>query len=179
MVLRTMGLDGVKRMLDVGGGSGAYSIAAARASEKLQAEVFDLPTVIPITQGHIKEAGLSDRVTTRTGDMRKDDLGSGFDLVFISAICHMNSPEENIELLKKSHKALSEKGRIVIQDFILNNDKTSPPTAALFALNMLVGTRGGSSYSEAEYADWMKKTGFKDFKLIRIPGPTALMVGTR
>jgi (2Fe-2S) ferredoxin/SAM-dependent methyltransferase len=179
LVLRTVGLDGVKRMLDVGGGSGAYSIAAARISGSLRAEVFDLPTVIPITRGHIEEAGLSDRVTTRAGDMRKDDLGTGFDLVFISAICHMNSPEENIELLEKAYKALSENGRVVIQDFILYNDKSSPPTAALFALNMLVGTRAGSSYSEAEYTEWLRKTGFHDIKLIRLPGPTALVVGNR
>jgi len=179
LVLRTVGLDGVKKMLDVGGGSGAYSIAAARANESLHAEVFDLPTVIPITQGHIEEAGLSDRVTTRAGDMRKDDLGSGFDLVFISAICHMNSPQENIELLEKSFKALAKGGKVVIHDFVLNDDKTSPPTAALFALNMLVGTREGSSYSEEEYTDWLKKTGFQEIKTLRLPGPTALMVAKR
>jgi (2Fe-2S) ferredoxin/2-polyprenyl-3-methyl-5-hydroxy-6-metoxy-1,4-benzoquinol methylase len=179
MVIRTMGLDGVKRMLDVGGGSGAYSIAAARANESLNAEVFDLPTVTPIAQKHIDDAGVSDRVKTRSGDMRKDDLGNGFDLVFISAICHMNSPEENIELLKKSHKALSDGGRVVIQDFILNDDKTSPVTGALFALNMLVGTREGSSYSEAEYTEWLTETEFKDIRSIRLPGPTALMVAKR
>ncbi|UCE67466.1 MAG: methyltransferase domain-containing protein [Candidatus Zixiibacteriota bacterium] len=178
-VIRTVGLEKVSKMLDVGGGSGAYSIAAARANESLRAEVFDLPTVIPIAQKHIDEAGLSDRVTTRAGDMRKDDFGIGFDLVFISAICHMNSPEENVELLEKSFKALSENGRVVIQDFILKDDKTSPPTAALFALNMLVGTRGGSSYSEAEYTGWLKKTGFEDIKLIRLPGPTALIIGRK
>ncbi len=178
-VIRTVGFDKVSKMLDVGGGSGAYSIAAAGANESLHAEVFDLPTVIPIAQKHIDEAGLSDRVTTRAGDMRKDDFGTGFDLVFISAICHMNSPQENIELLRKSYEALSENGRVVIQDFILSDDKTSPPTAALFALNMLVGTRAGSSYSEAEYTDWLKKTGFVDIKLIRLPGPTALMMAAR
>ncbi|UCC78898.1 MAG: acetylserotonin O-methyltransferase [Candidatus Zixiibacteriota bacterium] len=178
-VIRTVGFDKVSKMLDVGGGSGAYSIAAARANESLHAEVFDLRTVTPIAKKHIDDAGLSDRVTTRAGDMRTDDFGAGFDLVFISAICHMNSPDENIELLGKSFKALSENGRVVIQDFILNDDKTSPPTAALFALNMLVGTRAGSSYSEAEYTDWLKKTGFADIKLIRLPGPTALMIGKK
>ena len=91
----------------------------------------------------------------------------------------MNSPEENVKLLQKSFKALSENGRVVIQDFILKNDKTSPRTAALFALNMLVGTRAGSSYSEAEYTDWLKKTGFADIRLVKLPGPTALMIGTR
>jgi hypothetical protein len=91
----------------------------------------------------------------------------------------MNGPEENIDLLKKSFGALSSGGKVVIQDFILNPDKTSPQTAALFALNMLVGTRSGSSYSEQEYSDWLKRAGFGDIKMIRLPGPTALIVGSR
>lgn len=175
-VARTIGVDGVTNVLDVGGGSGAYSIAFAGANQNLHAEVLDLPDVIPIAKSHIDEAGLSDRVKTRIGDFRKDDLGNGFDLVLISAICHMNSPEENVSLLRKAFKALSAGGRVVIQDFILAPDKTSPVTAALFALNMLVGTRAGSSYSEPEYEEWLKTAGFKDTKLIRLPGPTALLI---
>jgi (2Fe-2S) ferredoxin/predicted O-methyltransferase YrrM len=179
LVIRAIGIDGVRRMLDVGGGSGAYSIAFAAADKNLQAEVFDLPDVIPIAQKHIDEAGLSDRVKTRVGDFRKDEFGADFDLVFISAICHMNSSQENMSLLQKSYGALASGGRVVIQDFILNPDKTSPPSAALFALNMLVGTRSGSTYSEQEYTAWLKEVGFKDIKLVRLPGPTALISGRR
>jgi len=176
-IVKAVGTDGVKKVLDVGGGSAAYSIAFARANQGLQADVFDLPNVVPLAKRYIESAGVSDRVRTRTGDFRKDELGADYDLVFISAICHMNSPEQNIDLLKKAHDALAPGGRVVIQDFVLTTDKTSPPTAALFALNMLVGTRAGSSYSEDEYREWLTKVGFKEITPVRLPGPTALVVG--
>jgi (2Fe-2S) ferredoxin/cyclopropane fatty-acyl-phospholipid synthase-like methyltransferase len=175
VVVRAIGLENVHKVLDVGGGSGAYSIAFAKQNTNLQAEIFDLPTVIPIAHKHIDDAGIADRVKTRAGDFRKDDLGSGYDLVFISAICHMNSPDGNVDLLSKAYKALVAGGRVVIQDFILNDNKTGPKTAALFALNMLVGTRAGSSYSEHEYSDWLAEVGFKNMELMKLPGPTDLI----
>jgi len=178
-VTSAVGIDSVTKVLDVGGGSGAYSIAFAQANKQLKAEVFDLPDVVPIAQMHIDEAGVSDRVTARVGDFRTDDFGGGFDMIFISAICHMNSPQENIDLIRKAYGALSPGGKVVIQDFILRPDKTSPFSAALFALNMLVGTRGGSSYSEPEYSEWLKTTGFKDIKYIKLPGPADLMLAVR
>ena len=179
IVVNAVGADKISRMLDVGGGSGGYSIAFARANNKLEAEVFDLPNVIPLTKQYIEDADLVGRIKTRAGDMRTDDLGTGFDIVFISAICHMNSPEENKELLRKSFNAMISGGRIVIQDFILEPDKTSPKTAVLFALNMLVGTRNGNTYSESEYYDWLSTVGFNDIRHIRLPGPTGLIMGVR
>lgn len=179
LVVQAVGTEGVERMLDVGGGSAAYSIAFARASEKLRAEVLDLAEVIPIAEGHIEKAGVGGRVKTRPGDLRHDQLGEGYNLVFVSAICHMLSPEENQDLVKRCHAALAPQGRIVIQDFILEADKTAPKTAALFALNMLVGTQAGSAYSEPEYAGWLREAGFQEVRRIRLPGPSGLMVGTR
>jgi 2-polyprenyl-3-methyl-5-hydroxy-6-metoxy-1,4-benzoquinol methylase len=178
-VVQAVGTEGVERLLDVGGGSGAYSIAFAKASEKIYAEVLDLETVIPIAQSHIEKAGLANRIQTRAGDLRAGKLGEGFDLVFVSAICHMLSPEENRDLLQRCHAALAPEGRVVIQDFILEADKTAPKWAALFSLNMLVGTRAGSSYSEEEYAAWLGEAGFRDVRRVRLPGPSGLMLGTR
>jgi len=179
LVVQAVGTEGVDRMLDVGGGFAAYSIAFARAEERLHADVLDLPTVIPIAQGHIEKAGLAERVKTRTGDLRTDNFGEGYNLVFVSAICHMLSPEENGDLLKRCYAALAPSGRVVVQDFILEPDKTTPKWAALFALNMLVGTPSGSSYSEEEYANWLKEVGFREVRRIRLPGPSGLMLGTR
>ena len=178
-VVQAVGAEGVHRMLDVGGGSGAYSIAFAKASETLRSEILDLPAVLPIAQRHIREAGLADRIQTRQGDLREDPFGTGYDLVFVSAICHMLSPDENRDLLKRCYQALAAKGRVVVQDFILEPTKTAPKNAALFALNMLVGTEAGSSYSEDEYAAWLKDAGFRDVRRVRLPGPTDLMAGTR
>ncbi len=178
-VVAAVGTAGVARMLDVGGGSGAYSIAFAKAGEQLRSDLLDLPAVLPIAQRHIEKAGLADRITTRAGDLRTDKLGNGYNLVFVSAICHMLSPEENLDLVKRCHAALAPRGRLVIQDFILEPNKTAPKFAALFALNMLVGTPAGSSYSEPEYTAWLRDAGFQEIRPLRLPGPSGLIVGTR
>jgi (2Fe-2S) ferredoxin/2-polyprenyl-3-methyl-5-hydroxy-6-metoxy-1,4-benzoquinol methylase len=179
LVVRAVGTEGVTRMLDVGGGSGAYSIAFASANENLQVDLLDLATVIPIAQGHIKSGGLAERIRTRPGDLRVDNFGEGYDLVFVSAICHMLGPDENKDLLKRCFAALAPGGRVVIQDFILDPGKTAPKSAALFALNMLVGTPAGSTYTEAEYATWLEAAGFQEVRHVRLPGPAGLIVGTR
>jgi (2Fe-2S) ferredoxin/precorrin-6B methylase 2 len=178
-VVRAVGTEGIERMLDVGGGSGAYSIAFATAGEKLRAELLDLPAVCKLAQGYIEKAGLSGRITTRTGDLRTDDFGSGYDLVFVSAICHMLCEEGNTDLIKRCRQALKPGGRLVIQDFILEPDKTAPKSAALFSLNMLVGTEHGASYSEPEYAAWLREAGFANVNRVRLPGPSGLMIATR
>jgi len=179
LVVKAVGTEGVNRMLDVGGGSGAYSIAFASAKENLVVDLLDLAEVIPIAQGHIENAGLADRIRTRQGDLCADKFGEGYDLVIVSAICHMLGAEENKDLLKRCFEALAPKGRVVIQDFILEPDRTAPKSATLFALNMLVGTRAGNTYTEAEYAAWLREAGFQDVRHVRLPGPSGLIIGTR
>jgi cyclopropane fatty-acyl-phospholipid synthase-like methyltransferase len=166
-------------MLDVGGGSGAYAIAFAQANAKLRVEVFDQPAVLGIAARHIREAGLEERVTTRVGDLCTDEFGGGYDLVLISAICHMLGEEENRDLLARVYRALVEGGRVAIQDFLLRADKTGPRAGALFSLNMLVNTRGGASYSEEEYTAWLRETGFGEVRRISLAGPAGVLVATR
>jgi len=178
-VVTAVGPAGVHRMLDLGGGSGAYSIAFGRAIPDLHSEILDLAEVVPLTQGHILQAGLSGRVTTRVGDMLYDPLGENYDLILVSAICHMFSAEENRSLFQRAYRALAPGGRFVIQDFILEPDKSAPRFAALFALNMLVGTRSGSSYSEPEYTSWLRDAGFSEIRRVRLPGPAGLLLALR
>jgi SAM-dependent methyltransferase len=178
-LVATVGAQSVRSMLDVGGGSGAYSIAFAAANPELQAYILDLAAVVPIAQRHIEQAGLTARVHTRIGDLRTDHLGEGYDLVLVSAICHMLDEKENAHLIGRSFGALAPGGRLVIQEFILDPDKCGPQSAALFSLNMLVGTRAGASYSEPEYAAWMRDAGFGAIRRVRMPGPASLMMGAR
>lgn len=179
LVVRTVGAENVRHMLDLGGGSGAYSIAFARANPALRADILDQATVEPIALRHIQEAGVGDRVKVRIGDLCSSDFGEGYDLVFLSAICHMFSPEENLDLLRRGRQALAAGGRLAIQDFILEPDKTAPRFAALFAINMLVGTQGGNSYSVPEYAAWLNDAGFQEIRHVRLPGPTGLVIASR
>ncbi|MGO8786826.1 MAG: methyltransferase [Terriglobia bacterium] len=179
LVVKAVGAEAGERLLDVGGGSAAYSIAFAQANEKLHATVLDLPTVLPIAQRHIDAAGLAGRVETRAGDLRRDLLGNGFSMALVFAICHMLSPEENRDLLRRCFAALEPHGHVVIQDFILEADKTAPKQGALFALNMLVGTPAGSTYSSEEYSAWLREAGFQEVRQVRLPGPSSLVVGAR
>jgi predicted O-methyltransferase YrrM len=178
-VLQAVGTENVRRILDLGGGSGAYAIAFAKAVPELQAEIMDLPEVVPLTKEYIRKLGLENRITVRSGDMLSDPLGQDYDLVLLSAICHMFSPEQNRALFRRAYDALSPNGRLVIRDFILEPDKTAPRFGALFSLNMLVGTQGGSSYSEPEYAAWLRDAGFTKVDRVRLPGPSGLMVAEK
>ena len=178
LVLRALGTEGIHCVLDLGGGSGAYSIAFAKAAPDVRCEILDVPEVVPITTEYVNNAGLSGQITLRAGDMLQDEFGSGYDLVMLNAICHMFSEEQNRKLFIRARRALAPNGRLVVQDFILNPDKTGPQHAALFSLNMLVGTDAGASYSEPEYIRWMNEAGFANVTRINIPGPSDMIVGT-
>jgi len=177
LVVKAVGIDGVHRVLDLGGGSGAYSIAFAKASPEVRCEILDIPEVVPLTDEYVSRAGVSAQVSLRAGDMLVDKFGSGYDLILLNAICHMFSEQQNRDLFRRARRALAPNGRLVVHDFILDSDKTRPQQAALFSLNMLVGTDAGASYSEAEYAGWMKAAGFAEVSRIKLPGPSDLMVG--
>jgi len=177
-VAEAAGPEPVGRMLDVGGGSAAYSIAFARKHPRLHATVFDLPEILPLTERYIEAAGMTGRIGTVAGDLRRDTFGEGFDLVLLSSICHMLNEADNIDLLKRCRSALRRGGRIIIQEFILDAAKTGPAFAALFSLNMLLGTQGGAAYSENEYTAWLSAAGFSDAGLHPLPPPTALLFAT-
>ena len=177
LVVKTLGTTGVRRILDLGGGSGAYSIAFAKASPDVQCEILDIPEVVPLTAEYASKAGVSAQVNIRAGDMLHDEFGSGYDIIMLNAICHMFSEEQNLDIFRRAHQALAPNGRLAVQDFILNPDKTGPLHAALFSLNMLVGTDAGAAYSELEYTCWMKAAGFPDVRRLSLPGPSDLIVG--
>jgi len=177
LLVKAVGTAGVRRILDLGGGSGAYSIAYAKASPDIRCEILDVPEVVPLTAEYVRQAGVSAQMSIRTGNMLHDNFGSGYDLIMLNAICHMFSEEQNQDIFRRARQALAPKGRLVVQDFILNRDKTGPQHAALFSLNMLVSTESGASYSQCEYTDWMKTAGFSEVSRINLPGPSALIVG--
>ncbi len=177
LVVKALGTAGVRRILDLGGGSGAYSIAFAKACPHMRCEILDVSEVVPLTAEYVSQAGVSAQVSLRAGDMLHDAFGSGYDIIMLNAICHMFSEEQNRDIFRRAHQALAPNGRLVVQDFILNPDKAGPQHAALFSLNMLVATDAGATYSESEYTEWMKAAGFTEVCRINLPGPSGLIVG--
>ncbi len=172
-------LAGVNRVLDVGGGSGVYSMAFVRAKPDLRAVVLDLPKVTELARMYIDAAGLSGSISTMNGDYNTDEFGTGYDLVFMSAIVHINSFDENAALMARAYRSLNPGGVIVIQDHIMEDDRTAPARGALFALNMLVNTRSGDTFTEGEMRQWLEKAGCVDVRRMPTGMENDLMTGKR
>lgn len=150
-------------LLDVGGGPGTWTIAFLRAMPTATATLLDLPEVIPIARRHVAAAGMSGRVSFAAGDFNADPaLPGGADLAWVSAIVHQNSRVENRELFAKVHAALADGGQILIRDVVMDESRTSPPQGAMFAVNMLVNTPGGGTFTFAELGEDLRSAGFAD-----------------
>ena len=178
-VAQTVDLSGVTRLLDLGGGPGSYAIALAKKYPALEAVVFDLPYALEIARLAIDEAGLSDRVTIQPGDYNTDPLGKEYGAVLLSAIIHSLDETENRHLLERIWEALSPGGLLIIRDFLVDDTHTQPQQAALFAVNMLVNTPGGKTYSFNEVAGWLKQLGFKEILQEDLDGRSQLILARK
>lgn len=178
-VVDRLDLSGVKRILDVGGGSGDYAYAILNRLPEATAVIFDLPNVVPITMECAQLAGVADRVETRAGSYWEDELGEGFDLAIVSNVLHSTSPEGCLTILHKTFRALAPGGRIVVHDFVLDDDATRPEWAALFSLNMLSAGSEGRSYTQAELLSFVAEAGFQDAYYTPCSDDTGIVVATK
>ncbi len=160
--LANIDLSSTKSVLDIGGGSGAYSMEFINKKSDIEATVFDLPNVLPITNIFIEKEGYTNKIKLHAGDYTADNLPGGFDLVFLSAVIHSNSLEVNGNLIGKCYNSLNKNGKIVIQDWIMTQDRTNPTAGAIFAINMLVGTEAGDCFTEQEVTEMLERAGFKN-----------------
>lgn len=173
-------LKEVKTLLDLAGGPGTYAIACAKANPQLRAVVFDLEHVVKLTREFIQAAGVEGRVITQAGNCLEDSFGeNAYDTILASNLLHIYNPENNRKILKKCHDALRSGGQVIIHEFVLDETRTHPQFAALFSLNMLIGTQEGASYSESEYRAWLENTGFKDIKRIDLVSNSSLIIGKK
>lgn len=152
-------LDNVRKMLDVGGGSGAFSMAFIEKNPGISATIFDLPSVTPITKEYVSSFPLKNNINYLEGDYLKDDIGTSYDLVFLSAIIHIQGLEENNSLIKKCVESLNPGGQIIIKDWVMEETKTNPVGGAIFSINMLVGTDTGDTFTENEIKHWLNNAG--------------------
>lgn len=166
-IVAVVGPGRARNLLDVGGASGTYTIAFLRAVPEMKATLFDRPSVVSIARERLIEAGMLDRVRLVAGDFYKDELPGGHDLAMLSAIIHQNSPGENVELFRKVLNALVSGGRIIIRDHVMESGRIKPKDGAIFAVNMLVNTEGGSTYTFDEIRDWLGKAGFTNVRLLK------------
>ncbi|RZT95784.1 methyltransferase family protein [Ancylomarina subtilis] len=172
-------LQNIESVLDVGGGSGCFCMEFIKRKPGLRTAIFDLPNVVPISKRIIEKEGFTGKIEHYSGDYTKDELPKGFDLVFLSAIIHSNSNETNQGLVKKCYNSLNANGKIIIQDWIMNDAKTKPVQGAIFSINMLVGVEGGNCYSENEVSQWMNHAGFTDISKLVLESGIVQVVGLK
>jgi predicted O-methyltransferase YrrM len=156
-----------RHLLDVGGASGTYTIAFLQAAPEMRATLFDKPEVVEIARQRLTKAGVLDRVTLVPGDFYRDQFPPSHDLAFLSAIIHQNSPEQNVSLFRNVFRSLERGGRVVIRDHVMEPDRTRPKEGALFAVNMLVSTAGGRTYTYEEIRACLEQAGFVKVRLLQ------------
>jgi precorrin-6B methylase 2 len=166
-LIREIHPGGVRCVLDLGGASGSWTLAWLKAEPAARAIIFDLPHVIPMARQRLAATPFADRVDLVPGDFHSDNLPSGADVAWVSAVIHQNSPEQNRALYRRVAAALEPRGRIYIRDMVLEPSRTAPVAGALFAVNMLSATEKGNSYSLADIQEALQSAGFVDVELVR------------
>ncbi len=165
-LLENLGPLRFKHLLDLGGASGTWTIPFLKANPRARATIFDLPKVIPMARRTMRRAGLAGRVRLVAGDYVHDDLPAGADLAWVSAIVHQNSRAQNRAMFAKAFRALAPGGRILIRDFVMDPSRTRPAGGALFAVNMLVATPGGGTFTFEELREDLSGAGFVKVRLL-------------
>jgi acetylserotonin N-methyltransferase len=175
--LASLGLfDGVKRLLDVGGGSGCFSIALAARDPALRCTVMELPVMCELTEGYIRSADLGGRVDALPRDMFRQAWPEGYDAIFMSNVFHDWPQDTCARLAALAYGALPSGGRICLHEMLMDDAGAGPLPAAAFAMLMLVGTKG-RQYSGAELTAILAEAGFVDIQVRPAYGYFSLITG--
>jgi cyclopropane fatty-acyl-phospholipid synthase-like methyltransferase len=181
MIVRMVKLDTPpKRLLDVGGGHGLYSVGFAKKYPELEAEVLDLPPVVEVGRKIVEQAGFSSRVTFRPGDLLNDEWGEGYDLILIFNVIHNTQADKAPEVLKKAHDALAPGGTLALMDSEHRQHKGNLSTTGGFNELFFFMINGTRAYPEETMLKWTSQAGFKNIRTKRLKMlPEVLITGTR
>ncbi len=164
-------------VLDVAAGSGAWGIAFAQNDTDTRVTAQDWPGVLEVTKQFVDKFKLSRRFSYLPGDLREVNFGqSRYDLIILGHICHSEGEEKTRILLSRAFGALKHDGKLLIADMIPDDERSTSVFPLLFAVNMLVNTTEGNTFTMAEYREWLLDAGFCDMTTIDVPGPSPLIV---
>ena len=170
-----------RRLVDLGGAHGYHSVAFCRKYPDLTALVIDFESAVKVGQEVVKQEEMDSLVSFQVGNYITDDIGSGYDVALLFSIVHGDPPETNIATIKKVYDALNSNGVIVVNEILSYRGKKESEFGLLFALNMLVNTARGQSYSYDELRGWLQDTGFVNISrtdLRRLPS-NSLVLATK
>jgi hypothetical protein len=166
-------------VLDLAAGSGVWGIALAEQSKHVRVSAVDWPAVLPVTRKVAAQHGVTDRLTTIPGDLLKVNFGKNHQVATLGHILHSEGRERSRKLLKKAFAALAPGGTIAIMEFLVNDQRTAPPVSLLFAVNMLVNTEAGDTFSFKEISGWLRAAGFVKPRLLEVPAVSPLILATK
>ena len=174
-------LGGRTRLLDLGGGPGTYAVYFCRRNPALRATIFDLPTTRDFAEQTVRRFGLQDRIDFLAGDFQQDPVRGGYDVAWLSHVLHGEGAAGCAALLDKTVAALEPGGRLLIQEFILDDRRDRPLFPALFSLNMLLVTPHGQAYSESELRTMLAAAGLEQIERlpIELPNGAGIMSGRK
>jgi len=171
--------QGPLKILDVGTGSGVWGIGLAQQSAQISVTAVDLPGVLEVTRRMAGRFKLTDRFEYLPGDFHTIDFGTGYNLVTFGHILHMESVDQNRQLLKKAAGALVPKGTVVISEFLVNQDRSGPVMPLIFAVNMLAHTEQGDTFSFEEISAWLGEAGLVNMRRVDPGGPVGLVLADK
>ena len=167
------------RVLDVAAGSGIWGIALAQQSPRVQVTAQDWPEMIPTTKRITQKFGVADRFSYVEGDVLEANFGTDYDIATLGHILHTEGEERSRKLLKNVFGALKPGGTVAIGEWLVNDERTEPLPSLIFAVNMLVHSEQGDTFSFNEIKRWLEEAGFKKVRKLEAPGPSPLILATK
>jgi len=174
-----LGLAGAAELsiLDVGGGSGIYSAILLGLNRVARSTQLDWAPVNAIARRIVAEHGVGDRFSTIDGDFHTTDFGElRYDVGIYSHIAHQESPAQNVEIFTKFRRAIRPGGALVVNDFVVEDDRSGPPFALLFAAEMMMNNEHGSTWRRQDYKAWLTEAGFNQISFHPTPSPATLVI---
>ncbi len=166
-------------VLDLAAGSGVWSVALAQSGPNVRVTAVDWPEVIPVTRGSVTRLGLANQYSFTEGDLLHADFGAGHNVATLGHILHSEGIARSKALLQKTLHALAPGGTIAIAEFLVNPDRTGPAQGLIFAVNMLVNTDDGDTFSFEEISEWLLEAGFTNPRKLEVRGPSPLILATK
>lgn len=168
------------KILDIGAGSGVWGLSAAERSPNAKVTFLDLrPVLDGVTKPFAERLGVSQRSEFLVGDFHQAPFEQGYERAYLGHILHSEPHEANQKLLSRIHACLQPGGQLVIAEMVVDNERTGPPFALLFDLNMLVHTHSGKAYSTGELESLCQEAGFSRVEWLKVPANSPLLIATR
>jgi len=166
-------------VLDLATGSGVWGIALAQSCDRVQVTAVDWPEVLPVTRRITARFGVDGQFNYVAGDLESADFGAGHAVATLGHILHSEGEERSRMLLRKVFNALAPEGTIAIAEFLVDEGRSGPVGGLFFAVNMLVNTDVGDTYTFEEISAWLKDAGFANMRTVPAPGPSPLILADK